>query len=252
MVSYVRHRNIPIEFIPFRKLYGVIQRRGNKARALSTMFHLLILMKQVVNKKPSFSIEGDKITSIDYLNQCLTHLSPGFLLTPIRKAGLLYKIPVTISENHALYTASQWLRIGALSTKDSPLSLAQRIFNEIQSSLIGKGTAISYLQKTIDIALDQRPFSGLLHRKRKVVSRSRKTRAARKLFKVYKRHNWLAFKTKRRLNYHITRAYHRQSYRYRMLYQRQYRYRVKRQINFRIRKRYKHRKWYGKRKFQFK
>jgi len=210
MTSFIERpsKQLSLELLPCHKLIGVLQRKGNRARAMSMFFKLYTLIKstQKSSEKP-----------IELFNRCLDNIVPAFILQRVVRAGKLYMIPVPISRNRALFMGSYWLRQGALKGNNSALTFPQLLFKELQSALAERGAARDFLHATIETAFDQRPFSHFIRRKRKNISKSRNTRIAKLLLKIHRKHVRAAHKRKNRFDFHLSRQLYRSNYRYAIL-----------------------------------
>jgi len=97
---------------------------------------------------------------------------PSFLLKRTFVAGRFYELPIPINERHAYFMSANWLRKGAFEKKkNNTQTIAVLLAKEILIAEQRKGTASKFLQKYIDIALDQKPFSRFIRKKKKFTSK---------------------------------------------------------------------------------
>nr|ADZ99059.1 ribosomal protein S7 [Physarum polycephalum] len=167
---------------------NILQKRGNKQRALSSFFGLFKQLKlgiagfPIVDKYPLHT--RDVKNPIDALYQSLYNLKPAFLIRRTIKSGRRYDLPVPISENRAIFMAIDWLRKTVFKNNKNDLSFTSLLAREISASLHHEGSAKDFLRAYIDIAIDQRPFSRFIKKKRFNVSKSKRTIIASRFEKI--------------------------------------------------------------------
>jgi hypothetical protein len=172
------------------KLIGVLQKCGNRQRALSSIFSLFTQLKlglagfPIVKNYPLHTLDAKN--PIHLIHKCLYKLKPAFFLRRIIKSGKRYDLPVPISDKRATFMAIDWLRKTVLKNNKNEHSFATLLAQEISASLHHKGSSYNFLKAYIDIALDQRPFSKLIKRRRFNVSKSKRTPIAKKFKKIQK------------------------------------------------------------------
>jgi len=218
MISLYKKQKLSIDLTRIKKLRGVMIRSGNRERSQSFLLHLYTLLKQGSKKE----LVGSRYQSITFdtqkplaiINKCLYKLMPAFIFTRVFKSGKPFDLPVPISNNHAYFKACYWLLKASLQYNKSDLTIPFLLTQEIYATLHGEGAALGYLQSFIDIAIDQRPFMRYVKKKRRVISRSKRTYAASRLRKIYRkkrslfyRRNNRFYKTYRRINLHSMRRH---------------------------------------------
>jgi len=128
--------------------------------------------------------EKDPLKIID---KCLYNLMPAFILRRTFVAGRFYNLPVPISDNHARFMAADWLRKAAFKDNKNAFTVPYLLAREVGTVLHNNGSACLALQNYVEVALDQRPFSRYIRKKRKIVAISKQGYAAYKLGKQYKK-----------------------------------------------------------------
>jgi len=188
---------LPEKYKKVDKLKSLLIRGGNKERTNTFLLCLLQELKTAATlqdnqnflisflKKTPLNTLGEK-DPLKIIDKCLYNLMPAFILRRTFVAGRFYNLPVPISNNHARFMASDWLRKSAF--KDvSNLPVSTRLTHAISEVLNRTGSAVASLKGYIEIALDQRPFSRYIRKKRKIVAISKRGYAAYKLGKQYKK-----------------------------------------------------------------
>nr|ADD25163.1 ribosomal protein S7 [Didymium iridis]ADD25164.1 ribosomal protein S7 [Didymium iridis] len=216
MTSLYKKQKLPAEFLSLKKLKGVLTRSGNKERSHSFLLNLYSLLKQacrdqvIGNKYHTIKFAPQKPLAI--INKCLFQLMPAFVFTKVIKSGKPFDLPVPISDNHAYFKACNWLIKASLQNNKSALTIPYLLTQEIYATLHNEGAAFGYLKSFIDIAIDQQPFMRFIKRKRKVISRSKKTYAASRLRKIYRKQKSASYRRRnhfyknyRRVNLHSLR-----------------------------------------------
>jgi len=178
------HKNLLTSFI------NIIQKRGNKQRALSTLFSLFNILKLGIagyptsNNYPLHTL--DEKNPIKLIHRGLYNLKPAFLIRRVIKSGRRYDLPIPISENRAQFMSIDWLRKAVFKNNKNDSSFAFLVAREISASLHREGSAKDFLKAYIDIALDQQPFNKFIKRRRNKVSKSKRTKAASRFKKIRK------------------------------------------------------------------
>jgi len=180
---------LPVAYHKVDKLKSLLIKSGKKERTNSFLLKLLTLVKHQTKKDPFI-----------VLDTLLFKLAPGFILRRTFVAGKLFNLPVPISDNHAFFMGADYLRKAAFRNTKTFLTVPYLLFNEIKDALQHKGGAYESLKAYIDIALDHRPFSRYIRKKKKVISRSQKGRAFLKLRKLFKRKKKIIRLKKGKLN----------------------------------------------------
>lgn len=162
-------RKILIKFI------GSLQKKGNRQRAIRSLFKLLTTIKTKTSstQKP-----------LQILYTCLYNLKPAFLIRRHIKSGKRYDLPVPITENRAIFMAISWLRKSVLRNNKNNLPLHNLLANEINATLNQEGSAKDFLKAYIDLAIDQRPFLRFIKKRRFSASKSKRTKAAKRLYRI--------------------------------------------------------------------
>jgi hypothetical protein len=178
----------PEDHLVLKKLIGVMQKCGNRQRALSSMFSLFKQLKlglagfPVANNYPLNTLDAEN--PIHLIHKCLYNLKPAFLLRRVVKSGKRYDLPVPISDKRAIFMAIDWLRKTVLKNNKNELSFSSLLAQEISACLHHKGSAENFLKAYIDIALDQRPFNKFIKRRRFNISKSKRTAVAAEYEKI--------------------------------------------------------------------
>lgn len=189
---------LPEKYKKVDKLKSLLIRGGNKERTNTFLLRLLQDLKTAatiknnqnfiisfLSKNPLNTLgEKDPLKIID---KCLYNLMPAFILRRTFVAGRFYNLPVPISNNHARFMAADWLRKSAFKDVNSPLTVSNLLTRAVAEVLNNTGSAVASLKSYIEIALDQRPFSRYIRKKRKIVAISKRGYAAYKLGKQYKK-----------------------------------------------------------------
>jgi len=167
---------------------NILQKRGNKQRALSSMCSLFSQLKlglagfPIVDKYPLHTL--DEKNPIQIIRKGLYNLKPAFLIRRIIKSGKRYDLPVPISDKRANFMALDWLRKTVLKNNKNDLSFTSLLAREISATLYHEGSAQAFLKAYVDIALDQRPFSRFIKKRPYTVSKSKRTLVATRLGKL--------------------------------------------------------------------
>jgi hypothetical protein len=198
-----------------KKLRGVLVKSGNRERSHSFIMSLYTILKQgfrgkvVTNKYPVNSF--GETTPLTIIDRCLYKLMPAFVFHKVIKAGKSFELPVPISDNHAYFKACNWLLKASLRNNKTALTIPYLLTQEICATLYNEGSALDYLTAYIEIALDQRPFMRYIKKKRKIISRSKKSYAAYRLHKLYRNKVYKPFnrvyKNFKRINTHSLRRH---------------------------------------------
>ena len=217
-MKYIHNKEIKHHLKRMHKLKHVLLRAGHKERTHTYMTTLYTILKKgllgqaVINKYPL--VKKDEKTPLQIINKCLYNLMPAFIFQRVLKGGKLFELPIPVSDNRASFLASSWLHKTIVKQNKTSLTVPYRLANEISASLYGDGFAKEFLKAHIDIAIDQRPFNHYIRRKRRVISRSRNNRIARRLVKIYRirrrharRHNSQTKKLSKFVNKHQGRDY---------------------------------------------
>jgi ribosomal protein S7 len=189
---------LPEKYKKIDKLKSLLIRSGNKERTNSFFIRLLQVLKTCATIKDnrnsliSFASKnplnalGEK-DPMKILDKCLYNLMPAFILRRTFVAGRFYSLPVPISDNHARFMAADWLRKAAFKDNKNAFTVPYLLAREVGTVLHNTGSACAALQNYIDTALDQRPFSRYIRKKRKIVAISKQGYAAYKLGKQYRK-----------------------------------------------------------------
>jgi len=188
---------LPEKFKKVHTLKSLLIRSGNKERTnsfLLRLMHILKLAAKLRNKHhPLISITAryplntlEEKDPIKILDKCLYNLMPAFILRKTFVSGRLYNLPVPISPKRARFMSADWLRKAAFKDNKNALTVPYLLTREIGAVFYQTGSAYASLGEYIDTALDQRPFSRYIRKKRKIITRSKIGRAARKLRKTYR------------------------------------------------------------------
>jgi len=196
-VSLKYKAHIPKKYEKIDKLRCVLIQRGNKERANSFVFSLCQALKIASNPihnhtdignfmaKNPINTLGEK-NPFNIIDRCLFKLMPAFNLKNTVVAGKLYRLPIPISDNRAAYLATSWLRKAAIADNKNAFTVPYLLAREVGAVLNDNGSACKSLSEFIDIALDQRPFSRYLWKKRKIIGMSKKGKPFRRLKKQHK------------------------------------------------------------------
>lgn len=181
MISKNEKKYLPESFKTLDKFHACLIKRGNKARATSILMTTLTSLKtkQLIEKT---STKDSKVI----LNLALSTLMPSFILRRIVVAGKIYELPVPISSNRARFMATNWFIQSILKNNKNALTIPMIVTQQAAHVLNHRGSAYESLKAYIDIALDQRPFSRFIRKKRKTFAKSKSGRFFKKLLK---RHN---------------------------------------------------------------
>jgi len=197
MISRDFKKYLPDKYKRIDKLKGLLVRSGNKERTNTFLLSLMQTLKTCANLSDnhnslvSFVSEnplntlGEK-SPFKILDKCLYQLMPAFILRRTFRAGRIYNLPVPISDNRASFMASDWFR-KSINTKTSSSDISLLMARAVGEVLHKKGSARRSLKNYIKIALDQRPFSRYIRKKRKIVARSKYGYVSFKLRKKYKK-----------------------------------------------------------------
>lgn len=188
---------LPEKFKKVHTLKSLLIRSGNKERTntfILRLMHILKLAAKLKNKHhPLISITAryplnvlEEKDPIKILDKCLYNLMPAFILRKTFVTGKLYNLPVPISPKRARFMSADWLRKAAFKDNKNALTVPYLLTREIGAVLYKTGSAYASLGEYIDTALDQRPFSRYIRRKRKNIARSKIGRAARKFRRTYR------------------------------------------------------------------
>jgi hypothetical protein len=209
MTSPIIKKNLSVQLTRLKKLKGVLIKSGNGERSNTFLMNLYAILKQgfrgksVTTKYQLTSFGETKPLAI--IDRCLYKLMPAFILRRVIKSGKSFELPVPISDNHAFFMACNWLSKASLKNNKSALTIPYLLTQEICATLYNEGAALDYLKAYIEIALDQRPFMRYVKKKRKIISRSKKSYAAYRLRKIYHKQQSTAFQHRN----HTTRNYKR-------------------------------------------
>jgi len=197
---------------------GILQKCGNRQRALSHLCSLLSKIKEGIagssafNKYPLSTL--DEKSPIQILNKSLYNLKPAFLLRRVYRSGRRYDLPVPISDKRSTFMAIDWLRKSVFKNNKNEQAFPTLLAYEISALLYQEGSAKNFLKAYIDIALDQRPFERFIKRRRFVTAKSKRkgtgiARIYKSINKSIRRHRRLrkyrATKIIRRTNIRIIR-----------------------------------------------
>lgn len=105
---------------------------------------------------------------VEYINTTLSLVKPPFILRRVIAAGKPYTLPVPITDHRASYLACKWLKKGILHDTASATRIPTLMYREFHKTRINKGEGIVQLKKYISTAIDQRPFSRFIRKKRKL------------------------------------------------------------------------------------
>jgi len=199
------------------KFVSVFQKCGNKQRSLSSLFSLFALLKRSIAGYPILSQYPlntlDENDPIQIINKSLYNLKPAFLIRRTIKSGKRYDLPVPISSQRATFMAMDWMRKIALKNNKNNLSLSFLLAQEISANVYRDGSAQNFLKAYIDIALDQRPFSRFIKRKRFMIAKSKGTKAAARwgilhnnIRQAKRKRKYHTVGITRRINMHIVRG----------------------------------------------
>lgn len=151
------------------------------------------------------------------LNQLLYKLKPGFIIRRVIVAGKTYSLPVPITNHRASYLACNWLRKAVLSDTKSASTIPNLMLKELINLLKNKGEAVAQLRSYIAIAIDQRPFSRYIRKKRKkrninyyhrvITNKTRKRYRQRR--KIVRRLNYRTRRNEKR--FRATKHYYKKS-----------------------------------------
>jgi len=189
---------LPEKYKKIDKLKSLLIHSGNKERTNSFFLRLLQVLKTCAtvkdnrNKLINFTSKnpintlGEK-NPITILDKSLFNLMPAFILQKTFVAGRFYNLPVPVSGNRARFMAADWLRKAALKDNKNAFTVPFLLAREVGVVLHNNGSACASLQSYIDTALDQRPFSRYIRKKRKIVAISKQGYAAYKLGKQHKK-----------------------------------------------------------------
>jgi len=189
---------LPEKYKKIDKLKSLLINSGNKEKTNSFLLRLLFVLKTCARikddrnmlvsftaKNPIYTL-GEK-NPLKILDKCLYNLMPAFTLQRTFVAGRFYNLPVPISDNHARFMAADWLRKAAFKDNKSAFTVPYLLAREVGTVLHNNGSACTSLQNYIETALDQRPFSRYIRKKRKIVAISKQGYAAYKLNKQHKK-----------------------------------------------------------------
>jgi len=210
MTSLSIKQKLTTDLVRLKKLKGVLIKSGNKERSHNFLMNLYMILKQgfrgmsVVNKYQLQSFGETKPLAI--IDKCLYRLMPAFVLRRVIKSGKPFELPVPISDNHAYFMACNWLLKASLKNNKTALTIPYLLTQEICATLHNEGSALDSLKAYIEIALDQRPFLRYIKKKRKVISRSKRSYAASRLRKIYRRNYAVVAQQKTRFHRNIKRV----------------------------------------------
>jgi hypothetical protein len=158
-------------------LLGCLLKRGNKERAIMQFIKLLLEIRRVSN---FLNLTIDKETPDKLLERIIAIIAPGFHLRKLSRGGRIYNIPVPVTKKHSFFVACHWILTSAKLHPQKKLPIYLKILSELKEFTLNKGGAYSSFQSYIAIALDQRPFSRLVRRKKiKHFLRKKKSRFLR-------------------------------------------------------------------------
>jgi len=226
---------IPLKYKRLEKLKSLLTKCGNKERGLTITRKLISNLKTSLKRLPKKHkllpfIKRNPIHSlglknpIGILNNCLFKLTPAFILKRVFVAGKYYYLPVPISFNRGSYFAANALVKAALENTRVSGSMSEFLIREIGATIHNKGAAYKSLIEYITIALDQRPFSRFIRKRRKKIAHSKRTRIGRTLWRSFRlnkrrvrRRNNLRIRIKDRLqNRRLARYNNSQKFRKRL------------------------------------
>jgi len=180
MLTHDLKNYLPEKYKKVDKLKSLLIRSGNKERTNTFFLRLLQVLKtcsvikdnrhsliSFTAKNPLNTLgEKDPLKIID---KCLYNLMPAFILRRTFVAGRFYNLPVPISDNHARFMAADWLRKAAFKDNKNAFTVPYLLAREVGTVLHNNGSACLALQNYVEVALDQRPFSRYIRKKRKLL-----------------------------------------------------------------------------------
>jgi hypothetical protein len=172
------------------RLVNILQKCGNKQRALSYLFSLFGKLKlglagfPIVPNYPLHTL--DEKNPIQIIQKSLYNLKPAFFIRRTIRSGRRYDLPVPISDKRATFMAIDWLRKTVFKDNKNDKSFTSLLAREISATLYHEGSAKDFLKAYIDIALDQRPFGRFIKPRKYTVSKSQRTLIAGRFEKMHK------------------------------------------------------------------
>jgi ribosomal protein S7 len=167
MIALIKKHKLSDKYLRSWKLKLLLITAGKKERTTSILIQLLTLIKQSFIMNQRSRRTQNRITPIDILDKCLYELMPAFYIRNTYASGKLYNLPVATTPNRASFTAANWLKNSCYKNDQRFLKIASLLHEEINAVLLKKGSSIDCLNSYINIAIDQRPFSRYINRKKK-------------------------------------------------------------------------------------
>jgi len=160
MVSIYKQKE---KIIAPKILLGCLTKRGNKERATMQLIKLLL----IIRRTPQFEKLTQEIEKPHkLLETILSKIAPGFHFRKLSRGGRLYNIPIPSTAKHRFFVACHWILNSAIVHPQKNYPIYLKILSELKSFTSNNGGTFSSFKNYISTALDNRPFSRLLRRKR--------------------------------------------------------------------------------------
>nr|CAG4648866.1 EOG090X0CZM [Polyphemus pediculus] len=132
------------------KFMNTILRKGNRLVARNLLENAFIKVKQIqITKLRKAETEAEKneieLNPINILHKAIENSKPLLLLTPIKRGGTVYQVPIPVSEKHASFLAMRWL-IEASKDKERTIHFPEKLANELIDASNNTGRVVKRKQ----------------------------------------------------------------------------------------------------------
>lgn len=131
------------------KFTNYIMRKGNKILARELLEKTFENVKRIQLERYNLA-EGDEKNKIEtnpkvILHRAIANSRPILQLTPIKRGGVKYQVPIPITENRSLFLAMNWL-IQAAKEKERKVHFPEKLAWELLEAASGQGRVIKRKQ----------------------------------------------------------------------------------------------------------
>lgn len=156
-------------------LLSCLLKRGNKERATMQLIKLLLIIRRI----PQFEKLTQEIEKPHkLLETIISKIVPGFHFRKLSRGGRLYNIPIPSTAKHRFFVACHWILNSAMAHPQKNYPIYLKILSELKAFSGNNGSTFNSFKNYISTALDNRPFSRLLRRKRILIKK-------KKIFRKY-------------------------------------------------------------------